>query len=338
MAPAVYDTMSIGVGAAPAPVAEEPAPYRFKASGSRLRFAGFLTVYKEFRSEDTEPEEDEGIIFPELAVGEQVDLLQLLPEQHFTQPPPRYSEAGLVRALEEHGIGRPSTYAPIISTLQNRGYVEKYEKRLYPTELGEIVNDLLVEYFPGVINVEFTSQMEDDLDRVARGELEWQSVLSEFYSPFSEAVTHAEHHMPEVDVADQPTGEMCEKCGSPMVLKFGRYGKFEACSNFPECRNTKPYLVKLGIDCPACETGEVVERRTKKGRVFYGCSNYPECEWSSWKRPLPTPCPNCEGMLVQRNRNWAECLECETRFELDQLPESDPDEKEETSERELMTA
>ncbi|MBN1994608.1 MAG: type I DNA topoisomerase [Anaerolineae bacterium] len=321
MAHAIYDTISVAVAAGPEPVADGPWPYRLRASGSRLRFRGFLTVYEETRDEDEAPDASEGVVLPELAEGEALDLLQLIPEQHFTLPPPRYTEASLVKALEEYGIGRPSTYAPIISTIQQRGYVENFEKRLYPTELGEIVNDLLVEYFPDIINVQFTSQMEDDLDRIARGELAWTPVLSEFYGPFAKDVAHAEENMPEVDIADQPTGELCEKCGHPMVLKFGRYGKFEACSNFPECRNARPHLVKLGITCPN-DGGELVERRTKKGRVFYGCANYPECEWSSWKRPLPTPCPNCQGMLVQKNRNWAQCLNCEEQFELNQLPES----------------
>ncbi len=318
MAQAIYDTMSVSIGAGLTLVQDGLWPYRFRTSGSRLRFKGFLTVYEETRDEDAAPDTSEGVILPELTVDELLDLLRLLPEQHFTQPPPRYTEANLVKALEEHGIGRPSTYAPIISTVQQRGYVEKSEKRLYPTELGEIVNELLVEYFPDVINEAFTSQMEDDLDRIARGELDWIPVLHEFYEPFSKAVAHAEAHMPEVDIADQPTGEICEVCGHPMVFKFGRYGKFEACSNFPECRNTKPHLLKLGITCPN-DGGELVERRTKKGRVFYGCANYPECQWSSWKRPLPNPCPNCQGMLVQKNRNWAQCLNCEEQFEINQL-------------------
>ncbi len=336
MANALYDTISVAVGAGlKAPAEGEPWSYRLRASGSRLRFKGFLTVYEESPDEDLVPDTSEGVILPELTAGESVDLLQLLPEQHFTQPPPRFTEASLVKALEEHGIGRPSTYAPIISTIQNRGYVEKYEKRLYPTELGEIVNDLLVEYFPDIINVEFTSQMEDDLDRIARGDLDWVPVVSEFYTPFSKDVAHAEDHMPEVDIADQPTGEMCEKCGHPMVIKFGRYGKFEACSNFPECRNAKPHLVKLGIPCPN-DGGELVERRTKKGRVFYGCANYPECEWSSWKKPLPVPCPTCGGMLVQKNKNWAQCLDCEELIELDKLPEPAPEES--TQEAALETA
>ncbi|NJN93999.1 MAG: type I DNA topoisomerase [Anaerolineales bacterium] len=320
MANAVYDTMTIGVGATPAapPAQDEEWPYRLQASGSRVRFKGFLTVYEETLDEDATPDASEGVILPELSEGETVELLKLLPEQHFTQPPPRYTEATLVKTLEEYGIGRPSTYAPIITTIQQRGYVETVDKRLYPTELGEVVNELLVEYFPDIVNVEFTAQMEDDLDRIASGDMELTPVLHDFYAPFSQAVLYAETHMPEVEIEDQPTGELCEKCGHPMVLKFGRFGKFEACSNFPECRNAKPHLVKLGIACPK-DGGELVERRTKKGRVFYGCANYPECEWSSWKRPLPQPCPTCQGLLVQKNRNWAQCLNCEEQVEMNQL-------------------
>ncbi|MDX1520399.1 MAG: type I DNA topoisomerase [Anaerolineae bacterium] len=334
MANALYDTMSVKVGAGLAKAADGAWPYRLRASGSRIRFKGFLSVYEETLDEDATPDQSLGVILPELDVDELLDLIKLLPEQHFTQPPPRYTEATLVKTLEEYGIGRPSTYAPIITTIQQRGYVEKFEKRLYPTELGEIVNELLVEYFPDIINVQFTSQMEDDLDRIAHGKLDWPPILEDFYGPFSKAVAHAEQHMPEVSVADQPTGEMCEKCGNPMVLKFGRFGKFEACSNFPDCRNAKPHLVKLGIACPS-DGGELVERRTKKGRVFYGCANYPECEWSSWKRPLPQPCPNCQGLLVQKNRNWASCLNCEEQVELSQLPEPN---SEQSPEREMATA
>jgi DNA topoisomerase-1 len=336
MAQAIYDTMSVSVEATPANSAAGPAStYRLQATGSRIQFKGFLTVYEEARDEDALPDDSEGVILPELAEGEVVDLVELLPEQHFTQPPPRYTEASLVRALEEYGIGRPSTYAPIISTIQQRGYVEKLDKRLYPTELGGVVNDLLVEYFPDVMNVQFTAQMEEELDRIAEGEQQWDTVLHEFYDPFSQAVTHAAAHMPEVDVADELTGEMCEKCGHPMVIKVGRFGKFEACSNFPECRNAKPYLVKLGIACPNDE-GELVERRTKKGRIFYGCTNYPECTWSSWKKPLPMPCPNCQGLLVQKNRQWAQCLDCEEQFALDQLPSTGSEQ--EPAEPELATA
>jgi DNA topoisomerase-1 len=336
MANALYDTVSVNVGASPSGAPENGAwAYQLQARGSRVRFKGFLSVYEEARDEDAKPDSSEGVIMPELVVGEKVDLLKLLPEQHFTQPPPRYTEATLVKTLEEYGIGRPSTYAPIISTVQQRGYVEKSEKRLYVTELGEIVNELLVEYFPDIVNVQFTAQMEEDLDRIATGEAVWGSVLADFYAPFSKAVAYAEQYMPEVSVADQPTGEICEKCGHPMVLKFGRFGKFEACSNFPECRNAKPHLVKLGIACPN-DGGELVERRTKKGRVFYGCANFPACEWSSWKKPLPIPCPNCRGMLVQKNRQWVQCLNCEQQFAIEELPA--PEVETPTPEPELATA
>lgn len=321
MARAIYDTVSLTIAASAsgsAPPAEN-WPYHLQASGSRIRFKGFLTVYEEARDEDTKPDTSEGVLLPEVVEGEQLDLVRLRPQQHFTQPPPRYTEATLVKTLEDNDIGRPSTYAPIISTIQQRGYVERSEKRLYPTELGEIVNELLVEYFSDIVDVQFTARMEKDLDRVATGDQDWVSILRDFYTPFSEAVKHAEAHMPEVTVEDQLTGEACEKCGHPMVIKFGRYGKFEACSNFPECRNSKPHLVKMGIVCPN-DGGELVERRTKKGRIFYGCANYPECEWSSWKRPLPNPCPECLGLLVQKNRQWAQCTECEQQVPLDQLP------------------
>ena len=334
MSQAIYDTMSVIVGAGLTQMVDGQWPYQLRASGSRIKFKGFLAVYEETLDEDAKPDASLGVILPELNAGDGLDLLKLHPGQHFTQPPPRYTEASLVKTLEEYGIGRPSTYAPTISTIQHRGYVEKFEKRLYPTELGEIVNDLLVEYFPDIINVQFTSQMEDDLDRIAREGLAWPPVLQEFYEPFAKAVAYAEENMPEVSIADQPTGELCEQCGHPMVLKFGRYGKFEACSNFPECRNAKPHLVKLGIACPN-DGGELVERRTKKGRVFFGCANYPECEWSSWKRPLLAPCPNCQGLLVQKNRNWAQCLNCEEQVELGQLPEPN---KTEASEPQLAAA
>jgi DNA topoisomerase-1 len=323
MAQAIYDTMSVVIGAGPARAADGSWPYRLQANGSRVRFRGFLAVYEETRDEDTAPDADEGVILPEMDNGELLKLLKLLPEQHFTQPPPRYTEATLVKALEEYGIGRPSTYAPIISTIQQRGYVEKSDKRLFPTELGGIVIDLLVDYFPDIINVEFTSQLEDSLDRIARGEIEWVPVLDDFYRPFSKAVAHADTHMPEVEVNDQPTGEKCDKCGHPMVLKMGRFGKFEACSNFPDCRNTRPHLLKLGIACPA-DGGELVERRTKRGRVFYGCANYPQCDWSSWKQPIPNPCPKCGGLLVLKSKNIAECRLCHESVAIDKLPDPSP--------------
>ncbi|HDN79902.1 MAG TPA: type I DNA topoisomerase [Chloroflexi bacterium] len=316
MAPAIYDTMSVDIVADGGGKPE--AGYLFRATGSSIRFPGFLLVYQEARDEDAPPEEEEGISIPPLEKGERLDLVQLLPEQHFTQPPPRYTEASLVRTLEEYGIGRPSTYAPIISTLYTRGYVQRDGKRLVPTEIGFIVNDLLVEHFPDLINVDFTARMEEDLDRIAAGEKDWVGMLREFYGPFEEAVARADRIIEKVELPEEETGMVCEKCGSPMVVKWGRYGKFIACSNYPACRNTKPYMVKTGAICPECG-GDLVERKTRRGRTFYGCINYPECNFATWKRPLPRPCPSCGGLLVVANKDEAQCLQCEETFPLDEV-------------------
>jgi len=322
MAPAVLDTTTVDITATPegstvqgAGVSGKHPPFLFRATGSVIKFPGFLVVYEEAKEGK---EEDKDKILPPLAVDELLDLLGLFPEQHFTQPPPRYSEATLIRALEEYGIGRPSTYAPIIATIQQRGYVERVDRRLVPTELGFIVNDLLVKHFPDIIQVGFTAKMEEDLDRIARGEEDWVEVLRRFYGPFEEAVKRAEQSIEKVNLKEEATNEICDKCGSPMVVKWGRYGKFLACSNFPACRNTKPYLVKLGIACPQCG-GDIVERKTRKGRIFYGCANYPACNFTSWKRPLPTPCPSCGGLLVVANKREARCLQCDETFDLDSL-------------------
>jgi DNA topoisomerase-1 len=292
--------------------------YLFRATGSNIRFPGFLILYEEAKDEDLTPEEGEGMILPPLSAGELLDLLRLLPEQHFTKPPPRYSEATLVRTLEEYGIGRPSTYAPILSIIQTRGYVDREDRRLAPTELGFIVNDLLVKHFPDIINVGFTARMEEDLDLIASGEREWVPVLREFYDPFEKAVKRAERTMENVDLGPQYTGEMCEKCGHPMIVKFGRYGKFIACSNFPECRNTKSYQIKTGVACPECG-GDLVEKRTRRGRTFYGCSNYPECEFATWNQPLPQPCPSCGGLLTMAGKEQAKCAKCEEVVKLEEL-------------------
>ncbi len=326
MAPAIYDTMAVDVVAESqqqlpagdrindnllASITNAPK-YLLRASGSQIRFSGFLTVYEESADEDATPDTELGKILPDLEAGEVVDLERLIPEQHFTMPPPRYTEATLVRTLEEHGIGRPSTYAPIISTIQDRGYAERHERRLFPTELGFVVNDLLVEHFPDIMDLAFTARMEEDLDEIARGDRRWVPVLHDFYTPFQAAVDRAEKTMEKVAIADQPTGEKCELCGHDMIIKWGRFGKFIACSNYPECRNTKPYLEKIGVKCPQCG-GDMVERRTRRGRIFYGCANYPECKFVSWKRPLPQPCPKCGGLLVVSNRTWAECTQCGER-------------------------
>jgi DNA topoisomerase-1 len=311
MANAIFDSTSVDVHAGKT---EADMPYMFRATGSVIKFAGFLAVY------GRDPD-DEDMDLPPLSEGELLDLIKLLPEQHFTQPPPRYSEATLVKALEEHGIGRPSTYAPIISTIQSRGYVVIEERRLRPTELGFVVNDLLIEHFPDVFDVSFTAQMEAELDQIASGEREWVPVLREFYAPFEKDLKRAEVEMEEVDIGNQETGEMCPECGQPLVIRFGRYGKFIGCSGFPECRYTQPFLEKIGVACPECGS-DLVEKKTRRGRTFYGCSNYPECEFASWQRPLPQPCPNCGGLVVQKGRDKAQCIACENWYEQDELAEA----------------
>ena len=330
MAPAIYDTSAVEVKAGHPthllgdqdPVSEaELAGWRYllRASGSTLRFAGFLAVYEEARDEGAQGAE-EGAILPPLEKGERVDLVRLIPEQHFTQPPPRYTEATLVRALEEYGIGRPSTYAPILATIQERGYVVRQNRYLVPTELGFTVNDLLVRYFPEVVDTGFTAQMEAELDRIAAGGADWVQVLREFYGPFSARVSEAEQAMPTVRSEPEATGEICEKCGHPMVLKTGRYGKFVACSNFPACRNTRPYLTKIGVSCPECG-GELVERHTRRKRVFYGCSRYPECQFSTWSRPVARRCPACGGLLTVARKGWLKCLGCQAQVPAEEVDE-----------------
>jgi DNA topoisomerase I len=320
MANAVYDTLTVEVKAgrpAPALVKADAMPevemapwrYLFRASGSTVRFPGFLALYEEARDEAA-GDEEANMPIPLLTVGEVVDLLRLLPEQHFTQPPPRYTEASLVKALEELGIGRPSTYAAIMSTIQARGYVDKQNRYLIPTDIGFTVNDLLVQHFPEVVDTGFTAHMEEDLDRIAEGEANWVQVLREFYGPFAVSVKRAEAEMPKVQAEPEATGEMCDKCGAPMVVKFGRFGKFISCSNYPQCKNAKPWLEKIGVACPECR-GELVERRTKTRRTFWGCARYPECQFSTWKRPVAQPCPSCGGLLTAARKGWLQCLRCQ---------------------------
>ncbi|MDI3340987.1 MAG: type I DNA topoisomerase [Sphaerobacter sp.] len=300
---AVFDSTAVDIDAGPA---GGPKPYRFRATGSVIKFPGFLAIYREGRDDDSLDEIDREAL-PPLAPGEPLDLVRLLPEQHFTQPPPRYTEATLVKTLEELGIGRPSTYAPTIATLQARNYVTVEQRRLFPTELGFVVNDLLVQHFPDIVDVNFTSKMEDDLDQIAAGEREWVPMVRQFYGPFHATVERAEREMGRVKIADEPTDEVCEKCGRPMVIKLGRFGRFLACSGFPECRNARPLLQKVGVTCPQCGEGDVVERRTKKGRVFYGCSRYPECDFSSWEKPTGERCPQCGGLLVETRGGAVRC-------------------------------
>ncbi|MEA3440082.1 MAG: type I DNA topoisomerase [Chloroflexota bacterium] len=314
MSPALYDTISVEVEGKTA-----LHIYLLRASGSTVRFPGFLVVYEEAKDEDRSEVENGDTPVPiDLFVGQLLRLIRLIPDQHFTQPPPRFTEASLVRALEEYGIGRPSTYAPILGTIQNRGYVDKEEKRLIPTETGFIVNDLLVEHFPDILSVDFTAKMEERLDRIAVGEREWIKVVHDFYEPFSKQVEQAEANIPETKLSLESVGRSCPDCGHDLVIRWGRYGKFISCSNYPECRYTEPWLEKIGVSCPK-DDGEIVERRTRKGRIFYGCSNYPECEFSSWKKPLPNPCPECGSLLVLANKKHAECTNCEKRFMIDEI-------------------
>jgi DNA topoisomerase-1 len=309
MAAAVLDGTTVDI-AAGAPGGDPKAAYVFRANGSVIKFPGFLAVYREGVDDGEDGLEEKAL--PALSEGEALRLLALEPTQRFTQPPPRYTEASLVKALEEAGVGRPSTYAPTIATLYERGYAAVDNKRLVPTELGTLVNGLLVEHFPNVVDAGFTSTMEEDLDEIASGERQMAPVVAAFYGPFAESVEQAEATMPKVTVADEPAGEICEKCGREMVIKMGRFGKFIACPGFPECRNAKPLLVRVGVACPKCGEGEIVEKRTGKGRtrVFYGCSRFPDCDFTSWQRPVPQRCPECGGQLVEAGRDSLKCLAC----------------------------
>jgi DNA topoisomerase-1 len=318
MQAAEYDTLTIEVAG------ESPAhAYLLRVSASSLRFSGFLEVYEDVPAENGEADGDgaeTGLAqLPAVEEGDQLNLRDTFPEQHFTQPPARYSEASLVKALEDYGIGRPSTYAPILSTLQSRGYVTRAKKRLTPTEIGITVNDMIVEFFPEIVDLGFTARMEEELDEVAEGALPWAEVIREFYGPFREQVERATEHMPEVRSEPELLDRLCPESGHPLVVRRGRYGKFIGCSSFPECRYTEPWLERIGVRCPL-DGGDLVERRTRRGRVFFGCANYPACEFTSWKRPLPQPCPACGGTLVADSRTQAVCLKCERHFELASLP------------------
>ncbi len=327
MAPAVYDTVSADIWAGPEATPPAQRPYLFRASGSTLGFAGFLAVYGAGDAPDEEGEaEGEGPQIPtDLRAGEALDLLQLLPEQHFTQPPPRYSEAALVKALEEHGIGRPSTYASIISTIQARGYVGQEQKRLRPTEMGAMVTDMLVQYFPDVLSVDFTARLEDELDEIAEGK-PWVPVIDQFYRQFEQALSVADAALPKVDLRKEPefVGRDCPLSGHPLVYRQGRFGRFIGCSHYPHCRYTEQVLVKMGVACPKCG-GDLIEKRTRKGRIFYGCANYPACDWTSWKRPLVQACPVCAGVMVQENKTLAKCTHCGHTMPMPETaPEAEP--------------
>ncbi|MDF1514676.1 MAG: type I DNA topoisomerase [Anaerolineae bacterium] len=313
MRPAVYDTIAVEIAAGD----EQAKPYLFRATGSVLRFQGFLTVYEEKTTDNGDQAPEQRI--PALKVHDYLDLIQLLPEQHFTQPPPAYTDASLIKTLEEYGIGRPSTYAAILATIQQRGYVSRQKRKYAPTDTGYVVNDLLVEHFPDIINVDFSAHMETELDEVASGDMNWITLMHEFYGPFAKAVEIADQAMPKIEQIEY-IGRECPDCEDGQLLfRWGRYGKFVGCSNFPKCRYTEPWLEKIGVKCPDCDDGQVVAKRTKRGRVFYGCSTWPKCEYVSWKRPLPTPCPSCGSLLVVENQKEARCTSCEQTFNLEDV-------------------
>ncbi|MFC1638889.1 type I DNA topoisomerase [Patescibacteria group bacterium] len=351
MADAEFDTVTADVDAA----AEGKTGYTFRANGSVLKSKGYLEVY------DSETKES---ILPELDEGQDLDAEEVTPKQHFTEPPPRYTEASLVKTLEENGIGRPSTYAPTISTVVDRGYVEKDGRKLKPTDLAELVNDLLVKHFRDIVSFKFTAKLEEDLDDIAAGEKEWVPVIRDFYEPFAENLAKKDKEIKKKDVAEEATDEVCEKCDKPMVIKMGRYGKFLACTGFPECRNTKPVkkegeegeatnetdekcekceqpmVVKqgrygaflscsgypdcknvksiqksVGVKCPACGKGDIVEKKTRKGRTFYACSTYPKCDHALWNRPTGESCPTCGSLLVFAKAEEVRCSNKECKYE-----------------------
>jgi len=360
MADALFDVTTVDVEAMPS---DGRNPLLLRATNTQLRFAGFRQVYIEGRDDDTEEDLGKNPL-PALVENDPLSALGFFPEQHFTEPPPRYTEATLIKALEEKGIGRPSTYAPTMSTVQDRGYVEKEGRSLKPSDLGFVVNDLLVEHFPDFVDVGFTAGMEDELDDVARGDRRWQPVVQEFYNPLERALTLAKVAAPkqvettdvecpecgrpmlirwgrrgrflacsgfpeckgtrplegEEQEAPQETDEKCPECESPMVIKSGRFGRFLACSRYPECKGRKPLAVTTGVRCPK-DGGDLLERRSKRGRTFYGCSNYPKCDFTTWTRPLAQPCPNCGGLITAERDGKAKCTACAWRG---QVSEVDP--------------
>jgi DNA topoisomerase-1 len=350
MSPAIFDTTTVDI---------EAGRYLFRASASLLVFDGFLRVYQEVKENNSEEAEENKL--PALKEQEKLNLLELLPKQHFTKPPPRFSEATLIKELEENGIGRPSTYAQIVSTIKQRTYVEAKNRRLFPTELGKTVNQILVRSFPDVFEVKFTATMEEELDKIEEGKERWVKVLEDFYAPFKLNLEKVENEKKSIQkLTQQKTDQVCEKCGSPMIIRWGRNGKFLACSGFPKCKNTKPLpgdengtiladqkcelcgapmMIKMsrygrflscskypeckftrpfsiGVSCPeeSCD-GSLIERRTKRGRIFFGCSNYPKCRFATWDKPVNQPCPNCEAkFLVEKSSKakgeYLKCIKC----------------------------
>ncbi len=319
MASAIFDTTAVDIAAnrpttedgrllPPSPVSRLPSDYLFRATGSVIKFRGFLAVYTESKDEPADDDDEHQRELPPLVKDDPLDLLGIYPEQHFTQPPPRFTEATLIKALEEHGIGRPSTYAPILSTIQERGYVERMpDRRLKPTEIGFLVNDLLVKHFAQEVDLKFTAQMEERLDKIAEGEAEWVQVMRDFYAPFKQTLDRATVEMPNVTLPVETTNEICNVCGSPMVIKRGRFGKFLACSTFPKCKGTRNLStsggsVKTGVICPECKRGEIEEKKSRRGRIFYGCNRYPDCKFALWDKPIKPTCPKCGGLLTIKRK------------------------------------
>ncbi|HEL0614201.1 TPA: type I DNA topoisomerase [Streptococcus equi subsp. zooepidemicus] len=292
MTAAMFDTVKVNL---------EQNGVLFVANGSQMKFDGYMAVYND---------SDKSKMLPEMTEGEVVKKVTLTPEQHFTQPPARYSEASLIKTLEENGVGRPSTYAPTLDVIQRRYYVKLAAKRFEPTELGEIVNQLIVEFFPDIVDVKFTADMEDKLDQIEIGKEAWQNVIDQFYKPFVKELTKAETEIEKIQIKDEPAGFDCELCGHPMVVKLGRFGKFYACSNFPECHHTKAITKEIGVSCPACQQGQVIERKTKRNRIFYGCDRYPECDFTSWDLPVGRSCPKSGDYLVEKKIRGGKQVVC----------------------------
>ncbi|MBR0463217.1 MAG: type I DNA topoisomerase [Clostridia bacterium] len=319
MQPAVFDTLSADITG---------GGVLMRASGSRVQFPGFTTVYEEGQ-DDEQAEESFGM--PNLTAGGTLTLIDTSGEQKFTAPPPRYTEASLVRALEEKGIGRPSTYAPTITTIMARGYISRESKRLFPTELGMVITDMMKEYFPDIVDIQFTADMEQQLDEVEEGEIDWHKVVADFYEPFKHTLEKAETEIEKVEVEDEVSDVACDKCGAMMVYKQGRYGRFLACPNFPACRNTKPLLKYIDTPCPDCGA-RIIERVSHKGRKFFGCERYPDCAFVSWDQPVTEKCPQCGGrMVLKRGRKgevWHVCVDekCRTRVEADTSAGAESDE------------
>ena len=304
MSAAIFDNTTVDIQAR---CPRSKNNYLLRTSSSVNTFPGFMILYSE--GKDEAEEEKPAPTLPQLEKGDSLKLIELFPDQHFTQPPPRFTEATLIKMLEQWGIGRPSTYAPIISTIQERGYVTKTGGSFQPTELGIVVNDQLSRYFSDIVNIEFTAHMEDELDKIANENKDWVTVVQDFYIPFETSLQNASQLMEKVKL-EEPTDEICPECSKPLVIKFGRFGKFIACSGYPECRYTKPFLVKVGVKCPQCG-GEIVEKRSRKKRTFYGCSNYPDCKFITNLKPLPQPCPKCGGLLTTYRKSWTKCTKCE---------------------------